>query len=84
MAFRLLKIQTSVGVYQGDKIASTRPATVSLLTLTDIDGLGRQWQNGYPKNRKENFMAAVLPPLVMILLLAGIFYLAWREANKEK
>jgi preprotein translocase subunit YajC len=29
-------------------------------------------------------MAAVLPPLVMILLLAGIFYLAWRDANKEK
>jgi hypothetical protein len=50
----------------------------------DIDGPRRQWQNGYPKNRKEKLMAAVLPPLVMILLLAGIFYLAWREANKEK
>jgi hypothetical protein len=29
-------------------------------------------------------MAAVLPPLVMILLVAIIVYLAWREANKEK
>ena len=29
-------------------------------------------------------MAAILPPLVMILLLGGIFYLAWRAANKEK
>jgi hypothetical protein len=29
-------------------------------------------------------MAAVLPPLVMILLVALIVYLAWREANKEK
>lgn len=28
-------------------------------------------------------MAAVLPPIVMILLLVGIFYLAWRSANKE-
>jgi hypothetical protein len=29
-------------------------------------------------------MAAVLPPLVMILLVALIVYLAWRQANKEK
>jgi hypothetical protein len=29
-------------------------------------------------------MAAVVPPLVMILLVALIVYLAWREANKEK
>jgi hypothetical protein len=29
-------------------------------------------------------MAAVLPPLVMILLVWGICYLAWRESNKEK
>ena len=29
-------------------------------------------------------MAAVLPPLVMILLVALIVYLAWRQANKEE
>jgi hypothetical protein len=29
-------------------------------------------------------MAAVVPPLVMILLVALIVYLAWRQANKEK
>jgi hypothetical protein len=29
-------------------------------------------------------MAAVLPPLVMILIVGLIFYLAWRDANKEK
>jgi hypothetical protein len=29
-------------------------------------------------------MAAVLPPLVMILLLGVIFYLAWWEANRSK
>jgi hypothetical protein len=29
-------------------------------------------------------MAAVLPPLVMIALLALIFYLARRDANKER
>lgn len=29
-------------------------------------------------------MAAVFPPLMMIVLLGLIFYLAWREANKEK
>jgi len=29
-------------------------------------------------------MAAVLPPLVMILLVALIFYLAWWQAYKDK
>ena len=29
-------------------------------------------------------MAAVFPPLVMILLVAVIFYLAWWEANRDK
>jgi|GEM_PF-2490127 hypothetical protein len=29
-------------------------------------------------------MAAVLPPIVMILIVGLIFYLAWRDANKEK
>lgn len=29
-------------------------------------------------------MAAVLPPLVMILLLGLIFYLAWWKANRSK
>jgi hypothetical protein len=29
-------------------------------------------------------MAAVLPPLVMILLLGVIFYLAWWEAKRSK
>ena len=29
-------------------------------------------------------MAAVLPPLVMILLLGLIFYLAWWEANRSE
>jgi hypothetical protein len=29
-------------------------------------------------------MAAVVPPIVMILIVGLIFYLAWRGANKEK
>ena len=29
-------------------------------------------------------MAAVLPPLVMILFLGLILYLAWWEANRSK
>jgi len=29
-------------------------------------------------------MAAVLPPLVMILLLGVIFYFAWWEANRSE
>lgn len=29
-------------------------------------------------------MAAVLPALLMILLVALIFYLAWWEANRDK
>ena len=29
-------------------------------------------------------MAAIAPPLLMILLLAGIIYVAWWEANKDK
>lgn len=33
---------------------------------------------------KEASMAAILPPLVMILLVAVIGYLAWRSANKYK
>jgi hypothetical protein len=36
------------------------------------------------RSKEGVFMAAVLPPLVMILLVALIVYLAWREANKEK
>jgi hypothetical protein len=40
--------------------------------------------NGSNPQPEGDFMAAVLPPLVMILLVALIVYLAWREANKEK
>ncbi len=29
-------------------------------------------------------MAAILPSLLMILVVAIIFYLAWRDANKDK
>ncbi len=29
-------------------------------------------------------MAAIVPPIAMILLLALIFFLAWWEANKDK
>ncbi len=29
-------------------------------------------------------MAAILPSLLMILVVAVIFYLAWRDANKDK
>lgn len=29
-------------------------------------------------------MAAILPSLLMILVVAAIFYLAWRDANKDK
>ncbi len=29
-------------------------------------------------------MAAILPSLLMILVVAIIFYLAWRDANKDR
>lgn len=29
-------------------------------------------------------MAAILPSLLMILAVGLIFYLAWRDANKDK
>ncbi len=29
-------------------------------------------------------MAAILPSLLMILVVAVIFYLAWRDANKDR
>lgn len=29
-------------------------------------------------------MAAIFAPVMMIVILAVIFFLAWREANKDK